>query len=188
MMKQKEVIPAGSDWIEANVRDFNDAPAKRIGDEWMLISAGNVSADRGNWNTMTASWGGLGVLWSTDVAFCFIRPGRYTVEFVNAAPFFSLSFFGGEYHKALEICGVVSGRDKDKGAETGLTPVVFPDGSIGFKEATEVITCKKIYTHDFDPSRFLDPKEIEVNYPDKDYHRMFIGKITSLRIRTEEGK
>jgi flavin reductase (DIM6/NTAB) family NADH-FMN oxidoreductase RutF len=182
-MKQKDVIPAGNEWLEENIREFSGAPAKRIGDEWMLISAGDVSVDRGNWNTMTASWGGLGVLWSTEVAFCFIRPGRHTIGFVNGSPLFSLSFFSGGCHDALVLCGAVSGRDKDKASEAGLTPVVFPDGSIGFREATEVITCEKLYTHDFDPSRFLVPGEIEVNYPEKDYHRMFIGKITSVRIR-----
>jgi flavin reductase (DIM6/NTAB) family NADH-FMN oxidoreductase RutF len=182
-MKQKEVIPAKGEWSEVNIREFKGSPVKRIGDEWMLISAGNVSRDKGNWNTMTASWGGLGVLWGCETAFCFIRPGRYTFEFANASPLFSLSFFSPAYHKALEICGSDSGRDTDKAEKAGLTPVAFNDGSIGFAEAQAVITCSKLYTHDFDPSFFLIPSEIEKNYPQKDYHRMFIGKISSVRLR-----
>jgi flavin reductase (DIM6/NTAB) family NADH-FMN oxidoreductase RutF len=182
-MKQKDAVPAGKNWKEINIRDFAGSPAARIGDEWMLISAGDVSADRGSWNAMTASWGGLGVLWSLDVAFCFIRPGRHTFSFANAQPLFSLSFFKADKHKALEICGSESGRDIDKAAKAGLKPLVFADGSIGFEEATEVITCSKLYTHDFDPGHFIARDEIEKCYPDKDYHRMFIGKITTVRSR-----
>jgi flavin reductase (DIM6/NTAB) family NADH-FMN oxidoreductase RutF len=183
-MKQQDVKAAGTNWVETNIRNFSGSPVARIGDEWMLISAGDVSADKGSWNTMTASWGGLGVLWSTDVAFCFIRPGRHTVSFVNSLPLFSLSFFRANKHKALEICGAKSGRDTDKAVEAGLTPIVFSDGSIGFEEATDVITCSKLYTHDFDPAFFIAREEIEKCYPQKDYHRMFIGKITVLRVRS----
>ncbi|GHV85323.1 flavin reductase [Spirochaetia bacterium] len=186
-MRQKEVIPAGNEWIETGVREFPGSPIKRIGDDWMLISTGNIAADKGNWNTMTASWGGLGVLWSTEVAFCFIRPGRQTFPFANDSPLFSLSFFDPAFHKALEICGSVSGRDTDKAEKAGLTPIVFENGAgagaVSFKEAREVIICQKFYTHDFDPSRFVVPEEIEKNYPEKDYHRMFIGKVLALRIR-----
>ncbi|GHV25581.1 flavin reductase [Spirochaetia bacterium] len=188
-MKQKPVIPAGSEWVEKNAREFPGTPFARIGDEWTLITAGSVrtgksvTADKGNWNTMTASWGSLGVLWGKDVAFIFIRPVRHTFEFANANPLFTLSFFDKSYHKALAVCGAKSGRDIDKAAETGITPIVFKDGSIGFKEATEVITCRKLYTQDFDPSKFLEPWIDTECYPQKDYHRMYVGEITSLRVR-----
>jgi flavin reductase (DIM6/NTAB) family NADH-FMN oxidoreductase RutF len=181
-LKQKDVIPAGDDWIAANIREFSGSPAARIGSGWMLVSTGNVSSDKGNWNTMTASWGGLGVLWSTDVAFVFIRPTRRTFELANASSLFSLSFFGPQYRKALEICGSRSGRDTDKAETAGLSPVVFKDGAVGFKEASEIIVCNKIYAQDFDPGLFLD-SSIEKNYPDKDYHRMLVGKILTMWIR-----
>ena len=41
-----------------------------IGEQWTLITAGTPE----HCNTMTASWGGLGVLWGADVATCYIRP------------------------------------------------------------------------------------------------------------------
>jgi flavin reductase (DIM6/NTAB) family NADH-FMN oxidoreductase RutF len=182
-MKQKDVIPAGNEWLEKNIRELPGAPAFRIGDGWTLISSGNVAADKSRWNTMTASWGGLGVLWGRDVAFIFIRPGRYTFEFVNDNPFFSISFFDKSYRKALEVCGGKSGRDIDKASETGITPIEFKDGTIGFKEAAEVISCRKLYTHDFDPAKFLDPRIDTECYPQKDYHRLFIGEIKALRVR-----
>ena len=57
--------------IDKNIIDL-------IADEWMLISAG----DKNGYNMMTASWGGMGEMWSKDVAVCVIRPQRYTYEFV----------------------------------------------------------------------------------------------------------
>jgi flavin reductase (DIM6/NTAB) family NADH-FMN oxidoreductase RutF len=133
---------------------------------------------------MTASWGGLGELWGKDVAFMFIRPTRHTRGFADAAPLFTLSFFDEQYRKALAFCGEKSGRDHDKAAETGLTPIVFDTGiaagAAAFKEAREIIVCKKIYTHDFDPARFLDPSIDAACYPKKDYHRMYIGEALTL--------
>jgi flavin reductase (DIM6/NTAB) family NADH-FMN oxidoreductase RutF len=188
-MKQQQVIPADSRWVEKNIREFPGAPFTRIGDEWMLVTAGNVlpPASPDNWNTMTASWGGLGVLWSKDVAIVYVRPVRYTYKFFNSCNLFSLSFFDKRYRGALEICGSKSGRDTDKAAETGLTPVVFSGGKaaggIGFQEASETIICRKLYTHDFDPAKFLDPLIDRECYPAKDYHRMFIGEIVSFKAR-----
>ncbi|MDR2068813.1 MAG: flavin reductase family protein [Spirochaetaceae bacterium] len=184
-MNQKGVISGGKGWIERDIREFPGSPAARIGDEWMLIAAGNLKEGKDNWNTMTASWGGLGVLWGRNVAFMFIRPIRYTFGFVNAASLFSLCFFNPTYRKTLEFCGSRTGRDTDKAAETCLTPLVFEEGNaaggIGFKEASEVMVCRKLYTHDFDPAGFLAPF-IETNYPGKDYHRMFIGEVLALQV------
>ncbi|MDR1862723.1 MAG: flavin reductase [Treponema sp.] len=180
-MKQKNPVQAGPEWRETNIREFPGSPSERIGTGWMLITAG----DGAGWNTMTASWGGLGVLWGRDVAFMFIRPSRFTYQFANSSPLFSLSFFDESHRNALNICGAKSGRDIDKAAEAGLTPIVFGvTGAIGFKEAREIIVCRKLYTHDFDPAQFLDPTSIEKNYGGKDYHRMFIGEILSLLVKT----
>ena len=188
-MLQSKPVPAGDNWITKDISEFCGSPVSRIRDEWMLITAESmgasgprVSGTDAVWNTMTASWGGLGVLWGKDVAFMFIRPSRYTFEFANASPVFTLSFFDEAYHGALAFCGANSGRDMDKAAATELTPIFFDDGGFSFLEASDIITCQKLYTHDFDPSVFLDPS-IEKNYPRKDYHRMFIGEIIQYRIQ-----
>ena len=81
-----------------------------IGDQWMLITAG--TADR--CNTMTASWGGLGVIWGAPAATCYIRPQRYTKEFVDREEYFTLAFFGEESRKALQLCGSKSGRSEER--------------------------------------------------------------------------
>ncbi|MDR3115786.1 MAG: flavin reductase [Treponema sp.] len=186
-MKQKELIPADGSWYEASIGDFPGTPSQRIGQEWMVITAGNAAVDKTNWNAMTASWGGLGVLWSRDVAFMFIRPSRHTFGFADAQDLFTLSFFDKKYHHALHILGSESGRDINKAEKAGINPVLFSGGkaagAIGFKEASEIIVCRKLYTHDFDPSRFLDKASIEKAYTGTDYHRMFIGEIVTLLLR-----
>ena len=184
-MRQKEAVPAGNEWITKGVREFSGNPIERIDKGWMLVTAGNMENDKGNWNTMTASWGGLGELWSKDVAFIFIRPTRHTFGFANNANHFTLSFFDESYRAALNLCGEKSGRDIDKAAAAGLTPVYFPGdpaGAVSFKEARDIIICKKIYAHDLDPAFFLD-SSIEKNYSENDYHRMFVGEIVGYRTR-----
>jgi flavin reductase (DIM6/NTAB) family NADH-FMN oxidoreductase RutF len=155
----------------------------------MLITAGDAKADgSGDWNTMTASWGGLGVLWGRDAAFMFIRPSRRTFEFANGNELFTLSFFDESRREALNFIGSNSGRDYDKAAKTGLTPLAFDQriaggkaaGAVGFKEAESVIVCRKLYTHDFDPRQFLDAPLIEQAYNGRDYHRMYIGEILTV--------
>ena len=186
-MKQKAVVPADDSWKDIDAREFPGAAAKRIGEEWMLITAGNTASDPGNWNTMTASWGGLGVLWGKNVAFMFIRPTRYTFGFANENPLFTLSFFDPSRRGALELAGSRSGRDTDKAEKAGITPIVFPPGNgggaVGFREATEIIICRKLYTHDFDAGQFLDPEIDTGIYAARDYHRMFIGEILAIKAK-----
>ena len=92
-------------------------PFTLIGDQWLLITAGTPE----HCNTMTASWGGVGVLWAEPSATCYIRPQRYTKEFVDNSDYFTLCFFDESYRKALNLCGSTSGRDVDKIKECGFT-------------------------------------------------------------------
>ena len=191
-MKQTEALPAGPEWLDKDIREFNGSPFKRIGSDWFLITAADIKNDRGNWNTMTGAWGGLGVIWNKDVAFLFIRPSRHTFGFSNDTKVFTLSFFDERCRSALNICGEKSGRDCDKAKDAGLTPVYFGDGpdglsgplsgAVSFKEASDIIICKKIYAQDIDPKLFLDAS-IEKNYNGKDYHRMLIGEIIGYKTR-----
>ena len=157
-----------------DVKTLDQNVCSLIGDQWMLITAGTPE----RCNTMTASWGGLGVLWGTNVATCYIRPQRYTREFVEREAYFTLAFFGEEHRKALALCGARSGRDIDKVKETGLTPL-FDQPAPYFEQARLVLICRKLYTHDLDPAAFLDPA-IAGSYKDGDYHRMFVGEIVKV--------
>jgi flavin reductase (DIM6/NTAB) family NADH-FMN oxidoreductase RutF len=143
-------------------------------DEWMLVTAGN----RESYNTMTASWGGFGILWRKPIAIIFVRPQRYTFEFTEDNEFFTLSFFGhGNYRKALSFCGSKSGRDFDKAQETGLTPVLTSMGGVAFQEARLVFECKKIYADNIKPEFMLDSSIDSSIYPEQDYHRFYFGEI-----------
>ena len=66
------------------VKDLKENFFEAIGKEWMLVTAGTKE----KFNTMTASWGGIGWLWNKPVAFVFIRPERYTYEFVEKNDYF----------------------------------------------------------------------------------------------------
>lgn len=162
---------------KVNIREI-PSPIQLINDEWMLVTSGK----EGDYNTMTASWGTLGELWNKEVAFVFIRPQRYTYSFMEKNDFFTLSFFGGGFKKELGLCGSKSGRDIDKVAATGLTPVADEE-KVYFAEASLVLVCKKIAFQDLNPDGFLDPS-IEDNYQG-DYHRMYVGEIVEVLQKEE---
>jgi flavin reductase (DIM6/NTAB) family NADH-FMN oxidoreductase RutF len=150
---------------------------KLIDKDWMLVTAGTPES----YNTMTASWGTLGILWNKQVAVCFVRPTRYTYKFMEDNDRFTLCFFEERYREALNICGSTSGRHTDKAKAAGLTPARSEKDAVFFEEARLVIECRKIYWDDLKPQNFLDP-HIHRNYPKKDYHRMYIGEITRVWI------
>lgn len=157
-------------------REIDGNVFRRIGDQWMLITAG----DRAQCNTMTASWGGLGVLWGHPVATTYIRPQRYTKEFVDREKHFSLSFYGEEYRKALGLCGSKSGRDIDKVKETGFTVEYGFGDTPYFAEAELVLICEKLYADELKPEKFIDRATDERCYPEKDWHTFYIGKIVEV--------
>ena len=156
---------------EIRCEELTDNPFKLVGSDWMLITAGTPDA----FNLMTAAWGGLGVLWQRSVAFCFVRPTRYTYGFLEKSDRFTLSFFADEYRNMLNFCGSRSGKDVDKVAETGLA-AVFENGFVYYDQARLVFQCRKLYAQDLMPDAFLDPR-INDLYPLKDYHRMYVGEI-----------
>ncbi len=158
-------------FMEIDPHELTDNVFRLIGQDWMLVTAGKREA----FNTMTASWGGLGVLWNSPVSMIFVRPSRYTYEFIEREREYTLSFFGPEEKRALQICGSKSGRDIDKVKETGLTPL-FDQPAPYFEQARLVLVCRKLYTHDLDPAAFLDPAMMG-SYKNGDYHRMYVGEI-----------
>ena len=128
-----------------------------IGKEWMLVTAGTKE----KFNTMTASWGGIGWLWNKPVAFVFIRPERYTYEFVEENDHLTLSFLGEENKKIHAVCGSKSGRNIDKVKETGLKPVFTEKGNVLFEQARLSLECKKLYADAIKPECFLDKESLE---------------------------
>lgn len=151
-----------------------------IGKDWMLITAKDPTTDK--INTMTASWGCMGILWNKPVGVFFIRPQRYTYGFAESADVMSLSFFTQDYRKALQYCGSHSGRDVDKFAATGLTATCTEDGVPYIEEARLVMVCRKLYTDDLKENCFIDPALLS-NYKEKDYHRFYVCEIVDVLVR-----
>lgn len=137
---------------EIKVNELTDNLFETISKEWMLVTAGT----KDKFNTMTANWGGAGFLWNRPVAFIFIRPERYTFDFIEQNDYLTLSFLGEEHKEIHKICGSKSGRDMDKVKATGLSPLFTENGSITFEQARLTFECKKLYADLIKPGNFID--------------------------------
>ena len=160
---------------EMPVQDLDDNVFKAIGDDWMLITAGKSD----NFNTMTASWGTLGILWHLPVAICFIRPQRHTYGFAEKSDYYTLSFLEEGHRDILQFCGSRSGRDTDKIADTGLIPRETVQGNVFFEQCRLVLECRKLYSDRIKEDQFIVQNLISKNYLKKDFHKFYIGEITS---------
>lgn len=150
-----------------------------IGKEWMLITAGDIQ----HFNTMTASWGGVGFLWGKPVAFVFIRPERYTHDFVEQYDRLTLTFFDEADKDILNFCGTKSGRDYDKVKETGLRPVATPGGNVSFEQARLTIEGRKLYKTRLTADGFIDKAALERWYHDKPgggLHDVYVVEIENV--------
>lgn len=163
-----------TDFKEINKNNFTP-DAFGLKTKWMLISA----QKDGKTNTMTASWGGFGVMWNKEVVFVVIRPQRYTKEFVDQADFFSLTFFDKSYLKDLGYLGKVSGRDEDKIAKVDFH-IIMDNDIPYFEEAHTAIFAKKLFVQPLSEASFLDKSIIDQWYPEKDFHYLYVGEVTKI--------
>ena len=161
---------------EITVYDLENAN-KLIVKDWMLITA----RDGDGANAMTASWGGLGELWNTHVAFCFVRPERYTCPLIEKDERISLAFFDEEYRPALTFCGKNSGRDMDKLAAAGLTTSEI-DGVPVINEAKTLLICRKLYADDIKESCFID-KDMLKYYEEGGFHRFYVMEVEKVLVK-----
>lgn len=147
-------------------------------EQWLLLTAGDFAEDR--FNAMTVGWGSLGRMWGKPFAQVVVRPIRYTYQFMEQHETFTLCAFPEAYRGVLQLLGTKSGRDGDKIAEAGLTPIASTRvAAPGYAEAKLIVECQKVYWQDMAPSHFLAP-DIEKNYPHKHYHRIYFGEIVAV--------
>ncbi|MCI9019168.1 MAG: flavin reductase family protein [Eubacterium sp.] len=156
--------------------EFN--PFAKIGDEWMLITA----KDGDKINAMTASWGGVGVLWGKNTAFIFVRDSRYTKELIDKGSYFSLTFFESSYKSALKYFGMVSGRTEDKIRNAKMNVGYFEEIPY-IDEGNFVICCRKMSAVPIRPEHFLDAGIESQWYPDGNLHTMYVGEIVQILAR-----
>ena len=155
-------------------KSLNLNPFFAIGSQWMLITAGTPE----HCNTMTASWGGVGILWGVPMATAYIRPQRYTKQFVDENEYFTLSFFPEQYRAQLNLCGTRSGRDIDKVKECGFTVTAGTGGAPYFEQADLVFVCRKRMAMPMDPAAM--PEDVKEKWYDNDYHTMYWGEIVEV--------
>lgn len=165
--------PISTDYLDMN-------PFNKIGKEWMLITAG----DRNKCNTMTASWGGVGVLWNKNVVYIFVRESRYTKEFLDAKEYFTINFLDEKYRMAMKYFGAVSGRNEDKiaSAKVGVNYAATADAPY-IDDSNTVLVCRKMSATKLTADQFTDGTIDSAFYKDGDYHTMYVGEIVEVLAR-----
>lgn len=165
---------------KTEVENLDRNAVEMIGHQWMLITAGTPE----KFNTMTASWGGLGYVWNRPVAYVLVRPNRYTHGLIDEQGRFTLSFMGEEYRSALKICGTISGRDHDKMAEAGLRPWLTEAGQVAIADAEVVLECRVIYSDFLKDAHFKNRPEVDKWYgPDNPLHELYMAEITGAWVK-----
>ena len=150
---------------------MNINPFDKFNKEWALVTAG----DKNSFNSMTISWGSMGTLWHKDIITIYIRPDRYTFDFLKNSDMFTISFYDEKYRDILTMFGRCSGRDINKVEKSGFNPVFMDDG-ITYSEANETIVLKKIYMEQLNKDLFNE--DILSCYKDNGpAHYMIIGEV-----------
>ncbi|MDR0715016.1 MAG: flavin reductase [Bacteroidales bacterium] len=153
------------------------------GKDFTVITSGKASL----FNSMTASWGGVGILFNKPVTWCFLRANRYTLEIIKEELTYTMSYFPDEYKEQVLFFGSKSGRDTDKMKETTLTSIQTPGGNTTYKEARLVLECKLIEITTVNPDDFYtqEAKDFitEAYLEAKAYHKLVFGDITNVWIR-----
>lgn len=162
---------------EIKLEELNENVFKVIGKDWMLITAEKDNKT----NMMTASWGGLGVLFNKNVATIYVRPSRYTKEFLDAGEKFSLCVMEEKNRQELAYCGKISGRNEDKVSKCGFN-VTKSDGTVYFDESRLVFICKKLYSQKMDAELLAD-KTLRDTFWKDDVHEMYIAEIEKVLIK-----
>jgi flavin reductase (DIM6/NTAB) family NADH-FMN oxidoreductase RutF len=144
-----------------------------------------VSVDaQGNPNPMTVGWGMMGWIWGRPISTVLVRPSRYTYGCIESAGDFTVNLPYPEHGPQALLCGTRSGRETDKFAECGFTPL--PSATIaspGIAECGLIMECRVVHHNDLIAGHL--PREILAGYyPADDYHRCYFGEI--LRTMVDE--
>ncbi len=153
--------------------EYESRPFEVFDRKWALVTAGKIDS----FNTMTVSWGAMGTLWNKPVVIVFIKPVRYTSEFMTSSEFFTVSQYDEKYRDVLLLLGSMSGRDTDKIERSGLTPV-RAGNSVTFAEAERTFVLRKIYASPFVADKV--PEFAAGFYEDEAEHIVFIGEVIDI--------
>lgn len=138
----------------------------------------------GEVNTMSISWGTLGIQWNKPIFTAFVRGSRHTSTLINKNPEFTVNIPYGDFDKEIiRFCGTKSGRDVNKFEALGLTLTQPQFVNVpGIRELPLTIACRVVYAQQQYPESIMDP-EIFSHYPTEttdihaDYHTAYYGEI-----------
>ena len=164
---------------EIRAEEIKDNAFSLIGKDYLAVT---VQAE-GKVNAMTASWGGLGVLWNKNVATIYIRPTRYTKELLDSGEEFSLCVLNNKAKNRYDYLGSHSGRDEDKLLVAKLK-VNYMNDVPWIDDSRLVLFCRKLYAQELDAYSFTDEKVLKQNYRKNDFHTMYIAEITKVLVDT----
>ncbi len=144
-------------------------------------------------NSMTISWGMLGIEWQTNIFIIFVRENRFTKHLLDSSLEFTVNMPNGDFNKKiLTVCGTKSGRDIDKMNELGLTlvePSVISTPAI--KELPFTLECRVLYKKEQDKEAIPDyiktkiyPQDVDSRFhgANKDYHTAYYAEIVAAYI------
>ncbi|MCL1910801.1 MAG: flavin reductase [Leptospirales bacterium] len=169
---------------EISPEEINDNVFTLTGKVLPVVTVGKQD----NYNSMTASGGGMGLLFKKPTTMLLFPSNRYTLELIEKEQKYTLSYFPDEYKKQVMFLGSKSGRDSDKMKEVELTGLQTPSGNISFKEARLIIECKltqitvPIFPDDFHSQEAID--YMSEPYKDPGEHRKYVfGEITHVWVK-----
>ena len=162
------------DTFSAHSLKILDKSIDEFKNKWALVCARKKD---GTYNMCTVSWGSIGELWSKNVVTVYIKPIRYTNDFMLEDEYFTVTFLDENKKDALKICGTKSGREIDKTNLADLNPIVLENG-ITFEGYRRVYVCKKLYQEKFKEECFVNSKEIiDKYYKNEPCHYFYVGEI-----------
>lgn len=104
----------------------------------------SVTDKEGKSNIITVAWAGT-VCTNPPMVSISVRPSRYSYQILEETGEFVINLTNESIVKACDYCGVVSGRDVDKFAKTGLTPIPMEHvHAVGIEESPVNMECKII--------------------------------------------
>ncbi|MEG0364784.1 MAG: flavin reductase family protein [Erysipelotrichales bacterium] len=144
-------------------------------------------------NSMTISYGLLGIKWAKPMFIVFVRENRYTKELLDKNGEFTINIPFKDYDKRiLGVCGTKTGSKVNKIKELNLSLEEPLNISVpGIKELPLTLECKVIYKQEQDinniPQEIKDksyPQDVDSNFhgANKDYHTIYYGEILSSYI------
>lgn len=156
------------------MNEFNINPFTKFDKDWALVTSGTKE----KFNSMTVSWGAMGTMWGKPVVTIYIRPERYTFEFLKNNEYFTVSFYDNKYKKQIGIMGNKSGRNINKVKLTGFSPKVL-ENAITYEEAKKTLICKKLYLDQMNINKF--PKDVLKFYDAKmGVHYIIMGEVCGI--------